>query len=238
MGLAPTALWFPPLIEMLIARSIVYMAFENIVGARLRAALDGGVRLRAGARVRLFRSSCASRCSLPARTWSPRCWRSTWASSWGSSSCSPWRCRSWRGSSGGFPSGSVPILLSALVAHTAWHWMTERGSTLRQYRFEWPALDVAFAGGRDAGLMLVLIVAGAAWLMLGLVRRLARVATARERRLGPAVAGLVAVVRACCRSPGRRGRSSAHGLNPLHAEPACTPRSRRPEGKTSTRCTA
>src|SRR5262249_24080378 len=33
-GLAPEALWFPPLVETLIATSIVYMALENIVGAR------------------------------------------------------------------------------------------------------------------------------------------------------------------------------------------------------------
>ena len=33
-NLAPDALWFPPLVETLIAVSIVYMAFENIVGAR------------------------------------------------------------------------------------------------------------------------------------------------------------------------------------------------------------
>src|SRR6266567_5117966 len=35
LGLAPNALWFPPLIEVLVALSIVYMALENIVGARL-----------------------------------------------------------------------------------------------------------------------------------------------------------------------------------------------------------
>ncbi len=35
IGQAPDALWFPPLIEVLIALSILYMAFENIVGARL-----------------------------------------------------------------------------------------------------------------------------------------------------------------------------------------------------------
>ncbi|HEV8411365.1 MAG TPA: HupE/UreJ family protein, partial [Gemmatimonadaceae bacterium] len=35
LGMAPSALWFPPLIEVLIALSIVYMAFENIVGAQL-----------------------------------------------------------------------------------------------------------------------------------------------------------------------------------------------------------
>jgi hypothetical protein len=29
------------------------------------------------------------------------------------------------------------IILSAIVAHTAWHWMTERFGALRQYRFEW-----------------------------------------------------------------------------------------------------
>ena len=32
----PAALWFPPLVETLIAASIVYMALENIVGARRR----------------------------------------------------------------------------------------------------------------------------------------------------------------------------------------------------------
>ena len=35
-GMAPDSLWFPPLIETLIAISIVYMAFENIVGAKLQ----------------------------------------------------------------------------------------------------------------------------------------------------------------------------------------------------------
>ena len=34
-GFGPDALWFPPLIETLIAVSIVYMALENIVYAAL-----------------------------------------------------------------------------------------------------------------------------------------------------------------------------------------------------------
>ena len=33
-GMVPNFLWFPPLIETLIAASIVYMAFENIVGSQ------------------------------------------------------------------------------------------------------------------------------------------------------------------------------------------------------------
>ena len=46
-GMAPDSLWFPPLIETLIAISIVYMAFENIVGAKLqrRWVVTFGVRL-------------------------------------------------------------------------------------------------------------------------------------------------------------------------------------------------
>ncbi len=37
-GLAPRALWFPTLVEVLIALSIVYMAFENILGVGLHGA--------------------------------------------------------------------------------------------------------------------------------------------------------------------------------------------------------
>src|SRR5436309_4569216 len=35
-GLAPSALWFPPLIETLIALSIIYMALENILGSNVQ----------------------------------------------------------------------------------------------------------------------------------------------------------------------------------------------------------
>jgi hypothetical protein len=36
-GLAPNALWFPPLVETLIALSILYMAVENVVASHARA---------------------------------------------------------------------------------------------------------------------------------------------------------------------------------------------------------
>src|SRR4051812_6937230 len=36
LGHGPDALWFPPLIEVLIAASIFYMALENVLGAKLR----------------------------------------------------------------------------------------------------------------------------------------------------------------------------------------------------------
>src|SRR5947199_9244507 len=35
------------------------------------------------------------------------------------------------------------IILSAIVAHTAWHWMLDRGSVLRRIQWAWPVLDAA-----------------------------------------------------------------------------------------------
>ena len=64
------------------------------------------------------------------------------------------------------------ILLSALVSHTAWHWMTDRASTLREYQFIWPQFDLSLAASAARGLILVLVLAAALWLMLGLFRRL------------------------------------------------------------------
>ena len=65
------------------------------------------------------------------------------------------------------------IILSALVAHTGWHWMIDRGDRLRQ--FEWPVLSVAGLASAMRWLMLILIVVCAAWLASLLVgRRAAR----------------------------------------------------------------
>jgi hypothetical protein len=61
------------------------------------------------------------------------------------------------------------IVLSALVAHTAWHWMIERGETLS--RFPRPAIDAAFLMGTMRWLMAVLVLTGAVWLLNGALRR-------------------------------------------------------------------
>jgi hypothetical protein len=66
------------------------------------------------------------------------------------------------------------ILISAIVAHSAWHWMTARFATLREYRFVRPVLDASFLAGLLRGLMLLLIVIGAAWALSGVLSRLAR----------------------------------------------------------------
>jgi hypothetical protein len=182
LGLAPDALWFPPLIETLIALSIVYMAFENIVGARLERrwliAFAFGL-------VHGFGFSFVLRESLQ------------FAGSHLATSLLAFNI--------GVELGQVfvlavtipalallyrhvvsvrmgTILLSALVAHTAWHWMLDRGSLLAEYRFSVPALDVAFAISAMRWAMLLLIIVGAAW---GLSALMGRLLPAAERDPAP-----------------------------------------------------
>jgi hypothetical protein len=57
------------------------------------------------------------------------------------------------------------IILSAIVAHTAWHWMLDRGSVLRQFRFGWPALDAALLALVFRWLVLFMVLAGLLWLV-------------------------------------------------------------------------
>jgi len=174
IGLAPDALWFPPLIEVLIALSIVYMALENIVGPKLerRWLIAFGFGLVHG-----FGFSFALRQSMqfagahlatslvsfnigvelgqllvialtiPALAWA---FKHVVAERMGT------------------------IILSAIVAHTAWHWMLDRGAILRQYRVQLPTLDLALLASMMRGLMLVLIVVAAGWAMFELYDRLVR----------------------------------------------------------------
>ena len=72
------------------------------------------------------------------------------------------------------------ILLSALVAHNGWHWMTERGAELSQFQFQWPVLDVTLLVTVMRWLMLLLIVGGLVWLMSGVLDRLAERGTGDE----------------------------------------------------------
>jgi hypothetical protein len=139
--LSPRALWFPPLVETLIAASIVYMALENVVGARIGRRW---VVAFAFGLVHGFGFSFALRDSLQ------------FAGSHLLAALFSFNL--------GIEAGqlfvllaAVPLLnllfrlgveerigtiiLSALVAHTGWHWMTERGAQLGQ--FPWPRVDLA-----------------------------------------------------------------------------------------------
>ena len=180
LGFAPDALWFPPLIEVLIALSIVYMALENIVGPKLerRWLVAFGFGLVHG-----FGFSFALRESLQ------------FAGSHLATSLLAFNV--------GVELGQIlvlvlaipvlsyvfahvveermgTIILSAFVAHTAWHWMLDRGNALRQYHVEWPTLDAALLAGAMRTVMLLLIFVGLGWLLGAGVRRLAGSPSARE----------------------------------------------------------
>src|SRR3712207_4398310 len=61
------------------------------------------------------------------------------------------------------------IILSALVAHTGWHWLTERGEQLMQFPF--PVLDAAFLASVMRGMMAVLVLAVLVWIASGALKR-------------------------------------------------------------------
>lgn len=173
LGMAPGALWFPPLIEALIALSIVWMALENIVGANLqrRWLYAFGFGLVHG-----FGFSFLLRDSLQ------------FAGSHLITSLLAFNI--------GVELGQVAVLLvaipalallfsrvvaerigtiilSALVAHTAWHWMTQRGGELAQYDISAPLLDAAFAAAAVRGLILACIAGVALWGVYEVTQKLA-----------------------------------------------------------------
>jgi hypothetical protein len=173
-GLAPEGAWFPPFVETVIAASIVYMALENVVGADLRRrwlitglfGLIHGFGFSYGLRenlqfagrhlvVSLFSFNIGIELGqiavlillLPALAFMRR------------------HVRQER---------ITVILLSALVAHTGWHWMLERGEVL--WKVEWPELN------REALTTLARWVAGVL-LAVGIVAFLSKRAPAILSRL-------------------------------------------------------
>src|SRR5712671_1805686 len=170
--LGPGALWFPPLIETLIAISILYMAIENVLGSNVgrRWMITFAFGLVHG-----FAFSFALRETLQ------------FAGSHLLTSLLSFNL--------GVELGQllvlallVPaleilfrfvvaerlgtIILSVLVGHTAWHWMTERADRLS--KFPWPALDASQLAAAIRWLMGVLVLAGLAWLARGVLRERVR----------------------------------------------------------------
>ena len=180
-GLAPTGDWFPPFVETAIAASIVYMALENIVGADLgrRWMITGlfglvhGFGFSYGLKenlqfagthllVSLFSFNIGIEIGqiavlavmLPVLALLRRY----------------------------VLAGRVGIIvLSALVAHTGWHWMIERAQVL--WQIEWPRLDAAGLATLARWVAGVLLVGGA---VRFLTRRAAILWSRRAARSRPA----------------------------------------------------
>jgi hypothetical protein len=162
-GMAPDSLWFPPLIETLIAISIVYMAFENIVGAKLqrRWMVTFGFGLVHGfgfsflLRERLQFAGDHLVASLLAFNVGVEIGQLAVLLV-------------------AIPALSLlfryvveerigTILLSALVAHTAWHWAMDRGRALLTYRL--PEFTLAGLASGVRLLMVIVAAAGLVWLL-------------------------------------------------------------------------
>ena len=168
-GVAPDALWFPPLVETLIAASIVYMALENIASPSLqrRWLITFAFGLVHG-----FGFSFALRETLQLA--GSHVLTSLLAFNVGVELGQllvlvlliPALALLFRH---GVAERVGTIILSAIVAHTAWHWMVERGETLRQYRFELPVFDALLLASVLRWLMLLVIIGGALWLLRGFV---------------------------------------------------------------------
>jgi uncharacterized membrane-anchored protein YitT (DUF2179 family) len=165
-GLGPDALWFPRLIETLIAMSILYMALENIVGAS--SVSRRWIVTFAFGLVHGFGFSFALRQTLQ------------FAGTHLLTSLLSFNL--------GVELGqllvlavSIPLLdllfryvvaermgtiiLSALVGHTAWHWMIDRWGQLRQFRFQWPEMNAAFLAAAMRWMMVAIVLAGLVWLV-------------------------------------------------------------------------
>jgi hypothetical protein len=62
------------------------------------------------------------------------------------------------------------IILSALIAHTAWHATGERWEVLRRFTFEWPPIDASFLAAALRWAMLLVAAAALYWVVFGLLR--------------------------------------------------------------------
>ena len=172
-GYVPQALWFPPLVETLIAASIVYMAIENVVitfgrntggdaagpalnrrwaiafsfglvhGFGFSFALQEKLQLAGShlvASLVAFNVGVELGQLLVLVILVPAAWLAFRA----------------------IEARIGILIVSALVAHTAWHWMTERGSALLGY--DWSATDPSEVATLLRWLMVFVAIAGALWI--------------------------------------------------------------------------
>lgn len=163
-GLVPTGLWFGPLVEFLIAASIFYMVLENLLAPNLQRrwlvafafglvhgfgfsfALSSTLELAGG---HLLVALAGFNLGIEA----------------GQLLVLILAVPLLRMIERRLPVRAVNLVLSVLIGHTAWHWLTERWLALSAYEVRLPALDAAFAVGVMRWTMLVLIAVFIVWLL-------------------------------------------------------------------------
>ncbi|MGE0814294.1 MAG: HupE/UreJ family protein [Vicinamibacterales bacterium] len=167
--MAPSALWFPPLIETLIAASIVYMAIENITGAHLQRRW---VVTFCFGLVHGFGFSFALRESLQfaGRHLLTSLLSFNVGVELGQLLVLAILLPALAVVFGRVVDERVGVVIaSAFVAHTSWHWLTDRWAVLRQYPIVWPTVDAAFMAAVLRWAMLAVLAVLAAHLVRPLV---------------------------------------------------------------------
>jgi hypothetical protein len=183
-NLAPDALWFPPLIETLIATAIVYLALEN-----LGFAINSSDRSLAASAAFAFKRRWLIAFGFGAAHGFGFSFglRQTlqFAGTHRLTSLLSFNIGVELGQllvlvvlipalSGLFrylvPERTGVVILSMLVAHTAWHWMLDRADVLRRFHVEPPVVDAAFMAGTMRWMMLLVVAAGFYWLVFGVLK--------------------------------------------------------------------
>ena len=171
LGVVPAAAWFAPLVEVLIAASIVYMAVENVLGARAErrwivafvfglvhgfgfSAALGDTLQFAGAH--LVTSLLAFNVGVELAQLGVLL------------VMIPVLDRLFTR----LPERLGIVVVSAFVAHEAWHWMTARFADVRAVPFTMPSFDAALTVTLIRVVMAALVLTGVAWALSGWMRRL------------------------------------------------------------------
>ena len=176
LGFVPTALWFPPLVETLIAASIVWLAVENLIlpaahlerrwpvafgfglvhgfgfsfalGETLQFAGGNLVSALAAFNVGVELGQLAVLAAAVPVLWLVRRYV------------------------GARRERLVTVVGSAFIAHSAWHWLVERVEALAAYRgsLAWPALDASLALGAMRAALLAAVALAVALAMRQILR--------------------------------------------------------------------
>ena len=168
-GFVPDGLWFPPLVETGIAISVFYMALENIVRPDLQRRW---LVAFAFGRVHGFAFSFAlsEQLQFAGRHLVTSLLSFNIGVELGQLAALlvllPALALLFRS---GIDERLGIVIVSVLVAHTAWHWLADRGAELM--KFPMPPLDAALLAGLMRAAMAAIVLSGLLWLASAYVRR-------------------------------------------------------------------
>jgi hypothetical protein len=164
LGLAPEALWFPPLVETLIAASVLFMAIGNALGVRpdhhWKLAFGFGLIHGFG-----FSFALADSLQFAGRHLVSSLFAFNVGVELGQLAvivvAAPLVALLYRR----VAPRPTTIVLSVVVGHTAWHWMADRFGQFRQFDLRWPAVGAAQTADLLRWGTLLAVAATAAWLL-------------------------------------------------------------------------